>query len=63
VLQGRIEAKKEVGRPRTMTLDWFIDTDSGITYQKVKQKALRRDEGRYWNLSDSVGFNVPLNTL
>ena len=46
-----------------MTLDWFIDTDSGITYQKVKQKALRRDEGRYWNLSDSVGFNVPLNTL
>ena len=33
-----------------MMLDWLIGTDSGDTYQKIKEKAQERVEWAQWNL-------------
>lgn len=46
VIEGKMEGKRTRGRPRQMMLDWMMTEKNG--YQRLKEKAQRRNEWRHW---------------
>jgi len=41
-----------------MTMHWLMNKGSGITFQKVKENAHRRNEWRHWNLRPAQRQNI-----
>jgi len=43
MLEGQIQGKKAYRRPRTMLLDWLLNTEEGnISYEKLKMSTQNR---------------------
>ena len=49
VLEGRMEGKKTVGRPRITMMDWMMDKSANRGYKEIKELAQDGGAWRHWN--------------
>jgi len=58
-LEGQIQGKKAYGRPRTMLLDWLLETEEGnISYEELKMFAQDRSRWSQWRCKPAIWQNT-----
>ena len=56
-LEGQIQGKKVLGRPRIMFLDWILKTEEG-NYEELKMLAQDRSRWSQWRWKAAISQNI-----